>query len=148
MDHCEGPGEIRGLLLWCGLWRSGGMNRRTFTLAALVLGGRATRAVPVVAPAASSFAELEPLLSAEAGRSGLTISVLSNGCTTKGDFTFYLERRGPTMNLAFSRKHVDACNTGATRHTNLSFSWAELGVAPHGRVLLLNPLGAGGGQQR
>ena len=120
------------------------MDRRTFTLAALALGGCATHALPVVAPAVSGFAELEPLLRAEAGRSGLTITVLSNGCTTKGDFTFYLERRGKTTNLAFARKHVDACNTGATRYTDLTFSWAELGVAPHARIFLLNPVGWGG----
>jgi len=124
------------------------MDRRAFTLAALAIGGCAALAPPRVAPAVSTLAELEPLIRAEAGRSGLTITVLNNGCTTKADFIFHSERRDKSTNLAFARKRVDACKADLTRQTDLSFSWAELGVAPHARVFLLNPVFGPIGQER
>ena len=116
------------------------MNRRIFTLAALALAGCATTAPPIVAPAGSGLAELEPLYRAEAARDALTISVSSNGCTAKGDFAFYLERRGEAVTLAFGRKRVDTCQSFAMGRTDLRFTWAELGVAPRTPVFLLNPL--------
>ena len=116
------------------------MNRRIFTLAALALAGCATPARPVLAPPASGFSELEPLYRAEAGRDALIISVASNGCTEKGDFAFYVERKGETVTLAFGRKRIDTCQSFAMGRKDLSFSWAELGVAPRTPVFLLNPL--------
>ena len=88
------------------------------------------------------FAELEPLYRADAGRDGLTIRVGSNGCTVKGDFTFYLERKGEAVTLSFARRRIDTCKSFAMGSTELTFSWAELGVAPRTPVFLLNPLEA------
>jgi len=116
------------------------MNRRLFVLAALALCGCATTAPPVVAPAAGALAELEPLYRADAGREALTISVASNGCTAKADFAFYVERTGQSVTLAFGRKRIDTCKSFAMGRTELTFTWAELGLEPRTPVFLLNPL--------
>lgn len=115
------------------------MNRRIFTLAALALAGCASTPAPTVAPG-EPLAELEPLYRADAGREALTISVASNGCTAKADFAFHVETRGPATTLAFARKRLDPCQSFAMGKTELSFTWAELGLAPRTPVFLLNPL--------
>lgn len=115
------------------------MNRRLFVLAAFALCGCATTA-PTVAPAGSVLAELEPLYRADAGREALTISVASNGCTAKADFAFYVERTGQAVTLAFGRRRIDTCKSFAIGRTELTFTWAELGVEPRTPVFLLNPL--------
>jgi hypothetical protein len=92
-----------------------------------------------VAPG-SGLAELEPLYAARAGRDALTIRVSSNGCTTKDDFAFYVERKGEAVTLAFGRKRLDTCKSFAMGHEDLTFSWAELGLGSRVPVFLLNPL--------
>lgn len=114
------------------------MNRRLFVLAALALSGCAT--APPAAPSGSVLAELEPLYRAEAGREALTISVGSNGCTSKADFAFYVERKGEAVSVAFGRRRLDSCKSFAMGRTDLSFPWTELGVPPRTPVFLLNPL--------
>lgn len=116
------------------------MNRRLFVLTALALCGCATAPRPIVAPAGSGLAELEPLYRADAGREALTISVASNGCTAKADFAFYVERKGEAVTLAFGRKRLDTCRSFAMGKADLAFTWAELGVPPRTPVFLLNPL--------
>jgi hypothetical protein len=118
------------------------MNRRILMLAGLaLLGGCAsTRPPPVLAPAGSPLAELEPLYAAQAGRDALVIQVSSNGCTTKADFAFYVDRKGGAVTLAFGRTRLDTCQSFAMGKTELSFSWTELGLAPRTPVFLLNPL--------
>ncbi|HEY2358773.1 MAG TPA: hypothetical protein VGH86_15070 [Phenylobacterium sp.] len=137
------------------------MNRRFFVLASLALGGCATappQPAPILplapapapapgpgpspAPGLATYGELEPLYSAQAGRQALTIRVPSNGCTTKADFAFYVERRRDTVTLAFGRKRLDPCRSFAMGQTELTFTWEELGLAPRAPVLLLNPLTA------
>lgn len=134
------------------------MNRRLFVLAALALCGCATarpqavrppptpaparRPAPTPAPAVATLGELEPLYAAQAGRDAITIRVSSNGCTSRGDFAFYVERRGDAVTLAFGRKHVDTCRVSAMGHIDLAFTWAELGLAPRTPVFLLNPVTA------
>ena len=117
------------------------MNRRLFVLSALALSGCAT-AHPSVRPAATPLAELEPLYRADAGREAIVISVASNGCTTKADFAFHVEQVGPTTTLAFGRRRIDTCKSFAMGRTDLSFTWAELGVSPRTPVVLMNPLAA------
>jgi hypothetical protein len=116
------------------------MNRRLFLLAAMALAGCATAGPPRVSPAPAPLAELEPLYAADAGRDAITIRVSSNGCTAKADFAFFVERRGDAVAVAFGRRRVDTCKSFAMGHTDLTFSWAELGVAPRTPVFLLNPL--------
>lgn len=115
------------------------MNRRLFVLSAIALSGCAS-APPEVRAAPSGLAELEPLYRADAGREAIMISVASSGCTAKADFAFHVERAGPTTTLAFGRRRIDTCKSFTMGRTDLSFTWAELGVAPRTPVLLLNPL--------
>ena len=115
------------------------MNRRGFLLASLALCGCAT-APPRAPGAPGPLAELEPVYRADAGREALTISVASNGCTVKADFAFHVERRGEAVTLAFGRKRIDTCKSFAMGKTELTFTWAELGVPPNTPVFLLNPL--------
>jgi hypothetical protein len=116
------------------------MHRRFVILAGLaLLGGCATAVPPIVAPAASSLGELEPLYSANAGRDAITIRVSSNGCTKKEDFAFFVERKGQAVTLAFGRKKLDPCRSFAMGHADLTFTYAELGVAERTPLFVLNP---------
>jgi hypothetical protein len=116
------------------------MHRRFVILAGLaLLGGCATAIPPTVAPAASSFGELEPLYSANAGKDAITIRVASNGCTKKEDFAFFVEKKGQATTLAFGRKKLDPCRSFAMGHTDLVFTYAELGVAERTPLFVLNP---------
>lgn len=117
------------------------MNRRIFVLAALTLSGCATAAPPHI-KAGPQLSELEPLYRANAGADALTISVSSHGCTAKADFTFHVERRHDAVSLAFARKRIDTCKSFAMGKTELTFTWAELGVLPRSEVFLLNPVTA------
>jgi hypothetical protein len=123
------------------MWRTQVMNRRAFVLAAMALSGCASGGVRV-AQAPAPLAELEPVYRADAGREALLISVASNGCTAKSDFTFHVETRGPATTIAFARKRLDTCRSFAMGKTDLTFNWAELGVEPRTQVFLLNPLTA------
>lgn len=122
------------------------MQRRRFILAApltlaLALVGCATAPPPTIqAPPGSAFQELEPLYLARAWRDALTVRVASNGCTAKADFAFYVEPKGDAVTLAFARKRIDTCKSFAAGHADLTFTWAELGLAPRTPVFLLNPL--------
>lgn len=112
-----------------------------FVLAALALSGCASGGVRV-SQAPRPLAELEPVYRADAGREALVISVASNGCTTKADFAFHVETRGPATTVAFARKRLDTCQSFAMGRTELTFTWAELGVPARTQVFLLNPLTA------
>jgi hypothetical protein len=65
--------------------------------------------------------------------------VASNGCTARPDFTFYLERKAGSVQIAFARKQIDACKSPKAT-AELAFSWADLGLSPGTPVFLLNPL--------
>ena len=116
------------------------MNRRRFVISAFALTGCASVRVD---RQPSDFAELEPLYRAEAGREGMTLSLGSNGCTTKADISFYVERRRGGVALAFGRKRIDTCKSLAAGRTDLTFSWAELGLDQAMPVRVLNPLAHG-----
>jgi hypothetical protein len=117
------------------------MNRRLFVLASFALAGCATLPAPQPKPS-PPYGELEPVYGAKAGHDGLTLRVGSNGCTTKPDFAFYLERKGEAVQLAFARRRLDTCKSFAQGSTELAFTWSELGVSPGTPVFLLNPLRA------
>ena len=112
------------------------MDRRSVVLAFLALGGCATVGAPV--EPRGPLAELEPLLAARAGASGLTIRVASGGCTERDGFSFYVERRAGAVSVAVARKHVDVCKTPGA--AEITFTWAELGVAPRTPMFILNPI--------
>jgi hypothetical protein len=117
------------------------MTRRLMVLAAAaaVLGACATRPPPILAPAASPLAELEPLYAVQAGRRDVTIRVVSFGCTAKADFAFFVERQGQATTLAFGRRRVDPCRAAA-HHVDLTFTYEELGLSAREPVFMLNPL--------
>lgn len=118
------------------------MNRRLFVLSAMALSGCAVAPSHRLSPAPTVLAELEPLYRADAGRDALTVSVSSNGCTQKADFTFHVETVTGGKTLALARTRLDTCRSFARGRTDLTFTWAELGVAADTPVFLLNPLGA------
>lgn len=117
------------------------MHRRFVLIAGLaLLAGCAGQAPPILTPAGSPLAELEPLYSAAAGRNEITIEVASHGCTTKADFAFYLEPKGEAVTLAFGRKRIDTCKSFAQGRIRLAFTYEELGLSANAPVFLLNPL--------
>ena len=115
------------------------MDRRVFILSALALIGCAA-GTPGVRAADAVLAELEPIYRVDARREAIVISVASNGCTRRDDFTFHVETKGQATTLAFARKRLDTCQSFAMGRTDLTFTWEELGVAPRTPVALLNPL--------
>jgi hypothetical protein len=121
------------------------MNRRFLLIAAAaVLAGCATLppAAPVTAPPGAGFDLLEPLYAAVAGREVLTIRVGSNGCTRKEDFAFFVEKTPAGPRVAFGRRRLDTCKSFAMGSTELSFTWAELGLDGRAPLFVLNPLTA------
>jgi len=119
------------------------MHRRFLIAASLsLLAGCAATPRPIIAPAPSALGELEPLYSLQAGREAITIRVTSNGCTKKEDFAFFLDHKGEAATLAFGRKRLDVCRSFAMGHADLTFTYAELGLAPRAPVFILNPVTA------
>ncbi len=114
------------------------MNRRHFALAALAALS-ACASLPPGAPTTAGWELLEPLAGVRADTEGVTIQVRSRGCTIRGDFAFYVERKGPIPTLAFGRRRVDAC-AGPAAVMEIAFSWMELGLTAGEPVLVVNPL--------
>ena len=115
------------------------MHRRLFILAATaLLAGCATTPPPVMAPA-SAYEELEPVFAVSSAYEAISIRVSSNGCTTRADFTFYVERRGGGAAVAFARTKPDNCRSFARGYAEIVFPFAELGVEPQTPLFLLNP---------
>jgi hypothetical protein len=108
----------------------------------LALGGCAVRGgVTLVAGGRNAPAELEALNAVEADATGLTLRVASTGCTTRDDFTFYVDRSGAQPAVAFARKRLDVCRRAPTTAA-VRFSYQELGLPGQGRLAVLNPVGA------
>jgi hypothetical protein len=97
--------------------------------------------VTLVAGGRNAPAELEALSAIEADATGLTLKVASTGCTTREDFTFYVDRSGPQPTVAFARKRLDLCKRTRTT-ADVRFSYQELGVPGQGRLAVLNPVSA------
>ncbi len=118
------------------------LDRRRLLAAGLLLalGGCAGRGgVTLVAGVGQESGELETLNAVEADASGLALRVASTGCTTRDDFTFYVDRSGSQPAIAFARKRLDLCRRAPTT-AMLRFSYEELGVAGQGRLAVLNPV--------
>ena len=118
------------------------MNRRSLLLIAgttLLLAGCATRAV--YSSPDAGMVELEPLIAASVVTDSLTIRVMSNGCTAKDDFAWFVERKANRYAVAFGRKKIDACRAMA-RPVDLTFGFAELGLPRGAAVAVVNPLAA------
>ena len=117
------------------------MNRRLILMASLALvAGCASPAPRILTPSGAPLSELEPLYGAAAGRTALTITVASNGCTRKEDFAFFVDQKGSGPTLACGRKRLDTCQSFAMGKVELTFSYGELGLADRTAIFLLNPL--------
>ena len=118
------------------------MNRRVFLLAGLMtLGACATRPVLVAGPAGSALEELEPLYGVSSNWRRVTVLVASRGCATRADFVSHVERgRGGPAAIAFARRRIETCPTGARRLTAVTFSYEQLGLAPGAPYYVLNPV--------
>lgn len=118
------------------------LDRRRLLAAGLLLalGGCVGRGgVTLVSGGRGAPAELEALSGLEADATGLNLTVASTGCTTRDDFTFYVDRSGPQPAVAFARKRLDLCRLARTT-TAVRFSYRELGVPGRGRLVVLNPV--------
>ena len=120
------------------------MDRRGFLLSCLALSACATLPPPALSPEpVAPLPELEPLLGVQAGPDGLTIRVASHGCTWRGGFVSYRERKDGVTRLAFARRRIDQCQPKPQPPVAIFFSWAELGVRRGERVAVLNPVQSG-----
>lgn len=116
------------------------MNRRHLLITgALLLAGCSTTAV-YRAPDVG-MVELEPLLAASVGEGGVTIRLISTGCTSKEAMAFFVERGGGRYAVAFARKKLDLCRA-APRPVDLTWTFAELGLPKGAKVAVVNPLAA------
>lgn len=118
------------------------MNRRSLIIAGagtLLLAGCAPRAV--YSSPDAGMVELEPLIAASVAADSLTIRVMSNGCTTKADFAWFVEGKANRYAVAFGRRKLDACKAVA-RQVDLTFGFAELGLPKRAAVAVVNPLRA------
>jgi hypothetical protein len=118
------------------------MYRRHFLgLAVFALAGcastPATESVVRIAPA--PLEELEPIFAASSAYEAISIRVSSNGCTAKGDFVFHVEKREGSASVAFARRRTDTCKSFAAGHTDLIFTFEELGVPARQPLFVLNP---------
>lgn len=86
-----------------------------------------------------AWPELEAM-TVTAGREGLTVRVASRGCATRDDFVFHLDRSGAKPVLAFARRRVELCRSGAPLWADLMFSYKELGVRRGERIVIANPI--------
>ena len=120
------------------------LDRRRLLAAGLLLaldGCAGGGGVTLLTGGPNAPAELEALRALEADATGLTLRVASSGCTTRDDFTFYVDRSGAQPAVAFARKRLDLCRRAPTTAA-LRFSYQELGVPGRGRLAVLNPVGA------
>ena len=85
------------------------------------------------------YPELEPLLSVDAHAQVLTIRVRSQGCASKADFVFRIDREGERAVVAFARRRLETCR-GERGEATLSFSYAELGLSARDRIVVANPI--------
>ena len=117
------------------------MDRRGFLISCLALSACATLPPPVLAPEpVAPLPELEPLFGVQADAEGLTIRAASHGCTSRGSFVSYVERRNGVARLAFARRRIDQCQTKAQGPVAIFFSWVDLGVRRGERVAVLNSI--------
>ena len=115
------------------------MNRRLVLIAGtLLLAGCVTPRVG--APEGASFELLEPVYTVSAGPDVRAIRVAANGCTTKEDFAFFVEKTPAGARVAFGRKRLDRCQSFAQGRVELTFTWAELGLDGRAGVFLANPV--------
>lgn len=118
-----------------------GVSRRGFVLsgATMSLAGCAAAPVRLAGAPAERWPGLEPLLGVNAGASGLTLRVRSNGCAAKADFVFRVDRQAGQAVVAFARRRLETCK-GTPSAADLAFSYEELGLTRADRIVIANPV--------
>lgn len=119
---------------------SGVASRRGVLLAgaAMALAGCAT--TPALTLAGDDrYPELEPLISVTPGCDALTVRVRSQGCASKADFVFRVDRDRSRAVVAFARRRLETCR-GPKGEAALKFSYAELGLSRRDRIIIANPI--------
>jgi hypothetical protein len=86
-------------------------------------------------------AALEKLLTAKPTKTGLTLTVSTGGCTKKSDFEITSHRlKRHVASVEVRRLAPDTCKGNFPEGTKLSFSWSELRVRKHSKILIKNPI--------
>jgi len=72
----------------------------------------------------------------------LSITAVSNGCTRKEHFEPTVRGRGDDrFDIGFRRTTQDNCKALMPEGQRMTWSFAELGIPPNARVMILNPVG-------
>ena len=74
------------------------------------------------------------------GRHGLTLHMASQGCATRADVVFRLDRSSGGAVIAFARRRLETCRLGEPGTVDLMFSYDELGLRPGERFVVANPI--------
>lgn len=85
---------------------------------------------------------LDPIYAMQVTRTGLIVTVPSNGCTRKEDFAARTSGPGRNAVIGFYRKRMDACRSLVAAHAELRYTFAELALTPNVKLKLLNELTA------
>lgn len=119
---------------------NGVFSRRGILLAGAAVSLAACATAPrLILAGDDRYPELEPLLSVDARAHTLTIRVRSQGCVTKADFVFRVDREVARAVVAFARRRLETCR-GDRGEATLSFSYAELGLSARDRIVVANPI--------
>ncbi len=98
---------------------------------------------PIATPAAAyTVPAIEPIYGVIVGPQGVTVRLVSHGCTTKADLTVAVAKNPPRPLVLFARKRPDTCGAPATP-VEVVYSLEELGLAPGQAFSLANPLVSG-----
>ena len=82
---------------------------------------------------------LERLMAFVVTRDSVMARVNSNGCTTKEDFGTVVRKDGGRAQISLTRKREDNCRALVASTGDLTWTYAELGLAPGGEVRVQNP---------
>jgi hypothetical protein len=81
---------------------------------------------------------LEPIYSLTVTRTGLIVTVPSNGCTRKEDFAARTSGPGRNAVIGFYRRRPDMCRALVAGHAELRYVFAELALTPNVKLKVLN----------
>ena len=83
-----------------------------------------------------------PIYGASVDAAGLTVHVPASACRRRSDFTVAVLKREPQPMVLVAIKRSQVCGPTGPGHTDLIFSFEELGLKPGESFVLGNPLTA------
>lgn len=104
---------------------------------ALIAASGAPTAVPSIAAAQP---RLESVYAFHQDSEGVTVQVRSNGCTRASSFTVATAQQGGATAITLQRARPDFCRGFLRDGTTVRWTWADLGIAPPERLVVVNPL--------